>query len=351
MFPLLAVAALAAHAAAEPRAFVVEPPPGWEDATALATSTDVIVQLRGPESSSFVLLSAPALELNNRAAVRSYLVQVLDDLKRRSGVEFGPASGLVETRFENGTTLLHVKASLQNRPRLVLGVARSGGRTALATLISNVPDTLLPSIMGTLRAGSAVAERRPGSSSSDDQLRFSLPAGASLRELTERERKAGFVAAVVGEDSEIMILKVLEEDAGASRDQSRIVRETVLSFPDVDAATLVPVAALPTPAGPELIYASAAARGPSDGARVMAGFLPWGYWGYSVLGKGRAPVELARATFAALSLGSSAQPKLVASSPRLSTDSSPGPRLPVSAKWAALGALAIVTVLAYKLLS
>ena len=49
----------------------------------------------------------------------------------------------------------------------------------------------------------------------------------------------------------------------------------------------------------------------------MAGYMPWGYWGYSVLAKGLKAPEAVASMFGSLSLGASAVPKLVAASPRL----------------------------------
>ncbi len=339
---LALIAAAAALAWAAPGPYTIDPPPGWTQVRDAGAPPQVLIQLRGPETSSFVLTAAPALPLNNRAAVRSYLVQVVDALGRRTGQDFGPPGPLVTARYDNGLTLLYVKCDRQKGARLVLGVADFGGSLALATLISAVPDTLMPSIFGGLRApydggsGSLV--------SLDGQLQLSLPSGIHTRALTAAERKDGFVLAVQGLDSEVMILKVLEEDAGPSKDQPQLVRQTVLAFPGVSAQTLSPVSLIETLPGPDFIYASAAVRDPAGPARFMAGYMPWGYWGYSVLAKGAKPVELSRAVFGAMTLGPDAEPKLVAAT------------LPIdvarSFRWRsrngalAAGALALLTVFA-----
>ena len=86
-----------------------------------------------------------------------------------------------------------------------------------------------------------------------------------------------------------------------------------------DRAATPPV--LRTPAGPDFIYAWAPVRGGAGPARFLAGYMPWGYWGYSVLAKGAEPVELSKAVLGALALGPGALPGIVAATPRI-----PSPR-------------------------
>lgn len=301
--------------------YSVSPPPGWRDATSEAGSSDVLLSLQGPESSSFLLLKARAVPLANRGAVRSYCAELVGALRKRSGIEFSSPGPLLSARYENGLSLSYVKAALDGKPRLVVGLTRLGGQTAAVTLVSNVPDVLLESLMKGLSA--PPPEEEAAASSLDGQLQFSLPAGARLRPLSERERKDGFVAALEGGGAEIMVLKIVEEDAAPSRDQAKILRETALSFPGVDEKSLSAVQALDTPPGPRMIYVSAKGRGPAAGSEFVAAFLPWGYTGYSILGKGARPAELARAVFGRVALGSSAEPKIVAQTPRLGPSGGP----------------------------
>ena len=308
----LAAAALAAWASPPQKSFSIEPPPGWEDVSAQKAGGNVLLALKGPEESSFMLSRVPRLPLENRAVVSAFLVDVLSALARKTGRPCTQASTLQSASFDNGLTFLHIRADLQRRPRLVLGVADFGGMTVLGTLISAVPDTLLPSILGGLHAASAAPIAAAGLVQSlDGQLLFSLPEELRQRPLSQREKKMGFVLALQGLGAELMVLKIVEEDA-AAKDQSRIVAETVLSLPGVDATSLSPVDLLKTSPGPDLVYASAPIQDGSGPASFMAGYMPWGYWGYSILAKGSQPVELMKRAFGALTLGPSAQPKVVA---------------------------------------
>lgn len=316
MLALLAAAALLASAAPA-RAITADPPPGWQDVTGEKTDPDLLVALKGPETSSFVLTRVPRLPLENRAAVRQFLGEMLSSLSRTAGVEFLNAGPLQTSRFENGLTFFHIRADTKGRERLVLGVADFGGETVLGTLISAVPDTLLPSILGGLKAKAAPAKAAGPVVSLDGQLLFNLPPGLHSRDLAEREKKAGFVAAIEGRGAELMVLKVVEEDVTPAAEQPQIVKQTVLSAAGVDAGSLSPVALLETPPGPDLVYAWARVRDAGGESRFLAGYMPWGYWGYSVLAKGAQPVELASEAFGALALGPSALPKVVASSPAI----------------------------------
>ena len=311
---LVAVSTLGAAAAPAPtRGYTIEPPPGWVQIDDPSAPPIVLLRLNGPEGSSFVLSEAARLPLSNRAAVRSYLAQVLASLKTRTGAAFGSPGPLLTTRFDNGLTLQYVKVDLKGKPRLVLGAGEFGGRVVLATLVSAVPDTLLPAILGALRSSAPVAEANP-LVSADGQLQWAPKSELYPRELTPEELKEGFVLALEGRGSELMILKVLEEDAGPSKDQPQIVRQTVLAFPGVDAKTVGRVERIQTPPGPDFIFASAAVHDPSGPERFLAGYMPWGYWGYSVLGKGSEPEALARDFVSALVLGPSAEARVVAAS-------------------------------------
>lgn len=311
---LALVAALAAAAFAAPGPFTIDPPPGWTQIRDASAPPQVLLQLHGPETSSFVMTAAPRLPMSNRAAVRAYLVQVADSVSRASGEDFGPPGPLLTARYDNGLTLLYVECQRPGHDKLVLGAADFGGRLALGTLVSNVPDTLMPSIFGALRAPDSTDPGAP-SVSLDGQLQLALGPGLRTRPLTAAERKQGFVLAVEGLASEVMVLKVSEDDAVPAKDEPQLVRQTVLAFPGVEANTVGPVSVLETLPGPDFIYAAARVHDPAGPERFMAGYMPWGYWGYSVLAKGSQPVELARAVFGSLALGPSAEPKVVASTP------------------------------------
>jgi len=341
---MLAWLALAAAFASAAGPFTIDPPPGWTQVQEPAPAP-LLLRLRGPDSSSFLLTRAPDLPLNNRAAVRSYLVQVVAGFDRQAADDYGPPGPLMTARYDNGLTLLYVECAKPGHKKLVLGAVDFGGSLALGTLVSSVPETLMPSLFGALKAPYGPAAGAGSPISADGQLEVSLPQGARTRALTAAERKQGFVLAVEGLGSEVMILKILDDDPAPSKDQPQLVRQTVLAFPGVDPKTLSPIGLIETLPGPDFIYASAAVRDPSGPERFMAGYMPWGYWGYSILAKGAKPVELSRAVFGALALGPSALPKVVASTPPI----------PVSRpfRWRsragvlAAAALALLTVLAF----
>lgn len=309
-FAALALAASLARAAT----VTAEPPPGWTDVTAQQAqdNPNVVLVLKGPETSSFVLAKIGAIDLGNRAVVRSLLTDVLSNLSRKTGANYVVASNVESQTFDNGLTFYSIRANLDGKPRLVLSVADFGGEPMLGTLTSNVPEMIAPAVLSGLRGPASTLRAGPGASI-DGQLAFKLPPGLGARALNERERKLGFVFAVVGHGSELMVQKLVE-DIGAAKEQPQILRGAVLGMHGVDPKTYVEPRALPTPAGPEFVYASAKVEG---GSEFVAGFLPWGYLGYSVLAKGPRAVDLTVQTFSSLELGTSATPKIVASSPRV----------------------------------
>ena len=314
MLALLAAAASLAWGAAPSRPYTVEPPPGWTDVSDERAGGDVLISLKGPEASSFVLTRVPRLPLDNRVTVTAFLADVLAALNRKTGLEFTQSSGLQKASYENGPTFLYMKADLKGKPRLVIGLADFGGQTVLGTLISAVPDLLMPAVFGGLRTtlpSSPVAAAAAGPvQSQDGQLQFSLPTGVSARELSDRERKMGFVLALQGLGAEAMILKVVDDDAAPPKEQPQIVRQTVLDAPGVVADSLSGVQLIDTPPGPDLVYAFARVQDAAN-SRFLAGFMPWGYTGYSILAKGADPEGLIKAAFATLAMGPSALPKVV----------------------------------------
>lgn len=348
MLPALALAAVLSSAASADK-FSLEPPPGWEDVTAARAGAEVVVALKGPETSSFVLAKIAPMSLDNRGAVRAFLIDVLSSVNQKTGLSFTLASNLNSTTYDNGVTLHSINADYQGKPRLVLGVLQAGEETLLATLISSVPETLLPSIMGGLRGAKPPAAKAGAQAGTlDGQLAFDLPEGLATRPVTEAERKMGFVLALQGYGSELMVMK-LTDDSTPVAEQPAVVRDTVLSVGGVDKASLSELALLPTAAGPQLVYASAKVGG---GSQFSAGYLPWCYWGYSVLSKGPRAQDLMRDAFGAVKLGGSAIPKLVQETPKIPLSSElkiRGKEIPVGpAAAAVLVLLALVFLLARK---
>ena len=323
-FSLAAVFLLALCAQA---AVVIEPPPGWEDVTRQKRSQEVAAALKGPQSSSFSLTRIRFLPLDNRAGVLSFLTDVLNALNRRGG-GFTQSSALLAATYDNGVTFQYIKATRDGRPRLVLGITDYGGDLMLGTLLSAVPDTILPSIIEGFRGASSdrrTAARGPALSS-DGQLAFTLAPGLVARSLTESEKRQGFVLAIAAADAELMIVKVVETQSTRQSDHARKVRDTVLAGAGVARRSVSSIQTLKTPPGPDLIFVVAQVAG-EGGPEFLAGYMPWAYWGYSVLAKGVDPADLARETFSALTLGPSALPKLVASTPAV----------PVPIRWEWLG--------------
>jgi hypothetical protein len=305
----------------------LSPPPGWEDVTASRREENLLVSLKGPQRSSFVLTRIGPLSMENRGALRAFLLNVLREIEARAKLGLRPASNLNTVTFANDLTVHYIRADIKNRPRLILAVAKEQGVFMLGTLISPAPQTLLASFMGSLKFGPSGPQASPPAAAAaetlDGQLAFSLPAGVSARALSARERKMGVVAVFSGLGSELMLMKILEEGTPVSQ-QADIVRDTALSVEGAQPATLVPAARGATPAGPDLVFASVKLRG---GQSFAAGYMPWGYWGYSALAKGPAAVELLTGVFGRLSLGSSAVPKLVAATPKLPLPERAGGRL------------------------
>jgi hypothetical protein len=300
-------------------AFVIEPPPGWSVSAPPTGESDpgLILALKGPERSSFVLARINPVSLTNRAVVRALLGDVLVSINERTKLRFKLASNVESATFANGLTAYFIRATLDDKPRLALAVMQLDGVYMLGTLVSAVPDTLLPSILGAIKGnGTPVAGAAAMAESLDGQLSFHLPSGVRPRTLSPHEMRQGFVSALAGEDAEVMVMK-LADDGTPVKDQPEIVKSTVLSYQGVIPRTISPVGYLMTTAGPDFIYASARFSDATGEGVFLAGYMPWGYWGYSVLAKGPKAPELAKALFSALSLGSSAVPKLVAASPRL----------------------------------
>ncbi|MCX5794033.1 MAG: hypothetical protein NTY77_00875 [Elusimicrobia bacterium] len=303
--------------AAPPPPFTVEPPAGWSLVPLSGDNPTLILSLKGPEKSSFVLARINPVSLENRAAVRTFLSDVLSGINARTHLKFRGAANVETASYANGVTAICLRADLDDKPRMTLAVMEVEGVYLLGTLVSAVPETLLPSILGSLKGtGTPVAGAGAVAESADGQLRFILPPGLRARALTPRERKLEFVAAFEGSGVELLVLKSAD-DGTPVKDQPEIVKGTVLAAPGVQPKTLTPVQYIMTSAGPDFIYASARVADAAGEGVFLAGYMPWAYWGYSILAKGAKVPELAATMLGSLSLGSAAVPKLVAASPRM----------------------------------
>jgi len=307
----------AADAKPVPAPFVIEPPPGWSLAESAEKNPSLVLALKGPEKSSFVLARIAPVSLENRAAVRTLLTGVLSNVGERASLKFKLASNLEAATYGNGLTVYFIRANLDEKPRLALAVMEMGGVYMLGTLVSAVPDTLLPSILGSLRpTGVPVDGDSPSVTSLDGQLTFLLPPGVRSRVLSQRERQTGYVAGFEASGAEFLVMK-LDDDGTPVKKQPDIVKSTVLSIEGIDPKSLTPLGAILTSAGPDFIYAWARFADASGENLFLACYMPWGYWGYSITARGAKAPELATKLLGNLSLGPSASPKLVAASPRL----------------------------------
>ncbi|MDE2510960.1 MAG: hypothetical protein KGL74_07545 [Elusimicrobia bacterium] len=312
------LAARAVCAAPSPSPTVsIDPPPGWNDVTGKARVRGVILALKGPETSSFILARMPASALESAASTRAFLARTLEQLRAGARADLR-SSGRVETKtLHNGITLHLLRADLDGAPRMIIAVVDGGGPPYLGTLSSAAPDAMLAPLFGALKLGAAAgAIRESGNAVSlDGQLLVPLGGGLRSRDLTPEEKRQGAVLAVQGAGSEVLFLKIEDDDA-SPKDQSAIVRAVVSDSAKTAPDAVSPARRVPTPAGPSGVYAWAKIPSSPD-LKFSAGFLPWAYWGYSILGRGPQADELLVGSLAALKAGPSAVPKLLAATPRL----------------------------------
>jgi hypothetical protein len=328
--------------AAEPAApgVTLDPPPGWSDITAKTPVDGVVLALRGPETSSLAVARMPSSALDSAAATRAYLTRALDGVRTGARLDYR-SNGRVETKtFRNGVTAHFLRATVDGQPRLIVAVLEAGGTPLLGTLASAAPDAMMGPLFGAMSVGAPAPMRDSGSAqSTDGQLKLALGGGLRTRGLTGDERKQGVVLVVQGAGSEVVFLKVEDEDA-APKDQAAIVRATAADAAKVPLESVSPARRAVTPAGPAAVYAWTKLSGSPD-LRFAAGFLPWQYWGYSVLARGPQADELLIGVLAALKQGPSAVPGLVAASPAIEVPGEAGRRaLPLGA--AAAGAAAVL---------
>lgn len=294
----------------------LEAPPGWSDVTGSAKVRNAVIALKGPQTSSFIVKRAPSAPLDNPAGVRGYLNDVLGGMREASKKDYR-STGRVETRvFRNGLTAHMLRAQLNGEDRLVLALFGAGGATHLSVLMSAAPEAMLPSLLGALQVGriEGAVQTRGTARSTDGQLELALGGGLRARALLDAEAAKGFVLVIQGSGSEILFQKLSEADATKPGEQAAIVRELAAATAGVASAKASPVRSAPTAAGPVAVYSWVPAP-PTD--KVAVGYLPWGYWGYQLFGRGPSADELMVGTLAALKAGPTAEPGLLASSPRI----------------------------------
>ena len=316
LVPLLAAGLAAFAAEPAPPRVTLDPPPGWSDITGKPPVKGVLLALRGPEGSSFAVALMPSGAADSAATTKAYLMHVLDGLRDGAKLDYR-SDGRVESKsFRNGVTAHFMRATVDGQPRLFVAVVDAGGAPLLATLSSGAPDAMMGPLLGALNLGASGAIKSAGvAQSADAQLQIALGGGLRSRDLTGEERRQGAVLAIQGAGSEVLFLKVENEDA-APKDQSAIVRATAADAAKVAVEGVSPARRAETPAGPSAVYAWAKISGTPD-LRFAAGFLPWQYWGYSVLARGPQADELLVGALAALKQGPSAVDGLVRASPKI----------------------------------
>ncbi|MBI4678078.1 MAG: hypothetical protein HY748_10895 [Elusimicrobia bacterium] len=302
----------------DPSQVTADIPPGWEDATVQRRSPELLAVFKGPQESSFVLTRLRGLGLSNPAARKALLLDVLSGINRGTGLAFLPKRETKTVTYKNNVTAHCLHADLDGKPRMILAIVEYRGRHMLATLRSSVPDTMLPSILGTLQAASADESKglsRSGDSA-DSQLGFSLPNGLWLRAVAPREKSDGIVAVVLGLDS-VLSFKKIDEASSSAGDEAALVKYVLKSAPGVDPVSISTVKSLATPAGPGILYGWAKVKTARDSTQVASGFLPWGYWGYSLWASGPRARELMETAVARLKPGPAADEKLLAATPSI----------------------------------
>jgi hypothetical protein len=336
---------LAAAAAPEPAASI-DPPPGWSDVTGKTAVRGVILALKGPEASSFLVARMPSSALDSALATRSYLAHALAELSAGAGMTFVARGGVETKRLRNGLTLRILHADLNGAPRLIVAVVEGGGAPLLATLSSAAPDAMLTPLFEALKVGAAALSVRESgvAVSLDGQLQVSLGGGLRSRDLAPSEKRQGVVLSIQGAGSEVLFMKIEDQDS-APKDEAAIVRAVVTDAAKVRLSDVSPARRASTPAGPEAVYAWAKMPGSPD-MRFAAGYLPWAYWGYSILGRGPQADELMLGALAALKMGPSGVPKLLAATPRLEIPPDPARRgrIMLAMLAAACGGLSIALI-------
>jgi hypothetical protein len=343
---LAALLLTATHANAAPAAEAllrVEPPPGWADATPAKKGPLLVAALKGPERSSFQLVRVPGVPLDNAGAVRLYLRDVLEGIRTSSRKDF-QSDGRVERRsFRNGMVAHLLRASLDGKPRLVLALADAGGSVVVATLNSAAPEAMLTLLFESVtfpREEGAVQESGLARSV-DGQLEVALGGGLRSRALSDAERKAGFQLVMQGSGSELFFQRI-DDDSTPANEQAAIVRAAAGGAPGAEADSATPAEEAPTPAGPVGVYSWSRLEDPAA-KRFAVGFLPWGYWGYSLLARGPAADELLVGVLAALKRGPNAVDRIVAATPVIPVEgASPDKRALLAAGGAAVLVLGLL---------
>lgn len=304
----------------------LEPPPGWSQVEPKPRRPNHVGALKGPETSSFQLLSVKGAPLDNAGAVRLYLRDMFEGIRAASRRDF-KSDGRVERKtFRNGVVVHFLRAELDGKPRLVVALLDAGGTTLAATLSSAAPEAMLNSVFESIvfpRVEGAVQEKGVARSS-DGQLEVVLGGGLRSRALTAQEKKEGFAFVIEGSGSELLFQRIEDDDTPAGQ-QASIVQAAADSGPGVSPGSASAPAAAATPAGPVAVYSWAPVAQGATG-RFAVGYLPWGYWGYSLLARGPDADGLLVGVMAALKPGPHAVSGIVAATPSIPLERPPTDR-------------------------
>jgi hypothetical protein len=299
-----------------------------------------LIALSGPGAATFTLARAPTSAGESAGAARAYLERSFAQLRAGSRSDWR-ADGRVRTRaFPSGVTAAYLAASAAGPLRLVVALLDAGtAERYLAVIAAPEAQSLLPLFVDQLNLPGPAALKDAGTALSlDGQFSLEVGGGLSARPLKPAEKDAGAVLAVSGAASEVVFMKLSPEDS-APKDQAAIVRAACADAAKVSLTEVSRARRAPTAAGPGAAYAWAKVRGES-GQRFAAAFLPWQYWGYSILARGPAADELLVGVLAALKQGPATSPTLVAASPQVELPSEFNFGL-----WATLAAAAALALL------
>lgn len=322
----------------------LDPPPGWQNVAAGGKVRGAVIALKGPETSSFIVKRAAGAPLDNPAGTRGYLRDVLAGIRAATKLDY-KSSGRVETRvFRNGLAAQLLTAQLAGEPRLVLALFSDGRTPHIAVLNSAAPEAMLPSLLGAIQTGKVEGAIQSGGvvRSVDGQLELALGGGFRSRALLDNESAKGFVLVIQGAGSEILFQKLSEAEATKPGEQAAITRELAAATAGVPVEKASAVKPVATAAGPTAVYAWANG---ANGDKLAVGYLPWGYWGYQLFGRGPSADELMVGTLSALKAGPSSVPKLLASSPVIPIKTDFNVRsllLPLGAGCGLLGAVLLI---------
>ncbi len=317
---LAAALAGCAHRALALSPITVAVPPGWQQVK--TASAPVVLALKGPSQSSFMLAAGPAaMDMTDQPGLGAMLADILDAFNRKDMADFTAAGDVQDQTFPNGLTAHYLKATAPGKPPLILVALQIGNQNFVGTLISNIPDLMLPAIVGSLSApGAPKAESAStgpdAGQSSDGQLAFTLePEWVRVPDATAQAADPDTVFEIKALGSQMSVTKAKDAETVPIAEEPDVVLQMAKQIPEAAARTVRAARFLHTPAGPELIYAAAQSK--SGGAQYVVGYLPWAYLGYSVLASGPNAEKLVRTLFSSLTLGSSAIPGLVAATPSL----------------------------------